>query len=101
MKRDASEVRKRAYRPLPQEDDSDSIDDRQNYRHSEDMMAREANFDAPGGGSNWPFIYVPSGRSSPSKDKKLNVENGNLLGEESAEDKNFRLMYEKQVCSFQ
>lgn len=96
MKRDSSEIRKRGYRPLPQDDDSD--DNRQEYRHSEDLMAREPNFDASGG-TNWPYVYVPqSGRGSPSKDRKLSVENGYLLPEETAEEKNFKLLYEKSVC---
>jgi hypothetical protein len=95
--RDASEVRKRGYRPLVPEDDDDY--NQATYRHSEDMLAREANFDAPGGSSNWPYVYIPPDRSS-SKERKSSVENGYLLSEESAEEEKFKLWYEKQVSSY-
>lgn len=91
--REASEVRKRGYRPLP-EDDEDY--NQENYRHSEDMLAREANFDAAGGSSNWPYVYIPAERAS-SKERKSSVENGYLLSEEAAEEEKFNLWYKKQV----
>lgn len=95
--RDGSEVRKRnaGYHPLPSED----VDyaHRDEYRSSEDMLAREANFDAPGGSSNWPFIYRPPPDRPSSPSKERSPENGLLLSEESEEDKKFKQYYEKQV----
>ncbi|KAI6183623.1 hypothetical protein M3Y97_00508300 [Aphelenchoides bicaudatus] len=87
--RDTSEIRKRGYRPLP---DDDEDYNQEEYRQTEDMMAREPNFDAPGGSSNWPFVYVPGHK----RERKSSVENGGLLEEESPEETKFRLFYEKQ-----
>jgi hypothetical protein len=94
MKRDVSEVRKRGYRLLPDSDSNSSFDQNE-FRHSEDMLAREANFDAAGGNVNLPYIYVPTSRSQPSE--KMAAEQGLLSHEESAKEKSFRLYYEKQV----
>ncbi|KAI6211494.1 Acetyl-coenzyme A transporter 1 family protein [Aphelenchoides besseyi] len=88
--RDASEVRKRCQlsRPLLQEE---SDQNGEGFYNSEDMIAREANFDASG--TNFPYVYRPN---TPREKQKFAEEGeGGFLIHDPVEDAKWKKVYEK------
>ncbi|KAI6206495.1 hypothetical protein M3Y94_00918200 [Aphelenchoides besseyi] len=88
--REASEVRNRSRlsRPLLQEE---SDQDGDVFHNSEDMIAREANFDASG--TNFPYVY----RSNTPREKRKSAEEGEggFLIHDPVEDAKWKKLYEK------
>lgn len=64
-------------------------------RVSEDMLAREANFDAPGA-AGMPFLYR-SASPTPEKQPIDDETGGFITAEQLAEDARYAAIYKKQV----